>query len=771
MYYDFYGFERPPFNLTPDPQFLFLSGRHKAALASLEYGVASRKGFTVLTGEIGAGKTTLCRTLIRKLGDQTRVALILNSSLSDVELLQAINDEFDVFSDSNSKKELIDALNAYLLMENAAGRDCLLVIDEAQNLHPETLEQVRMLSNLETETDKLIQILLMGQPELRDTLRLPRLEQLNQRITVRHHLEALDREETAAYVGHRIGVATRQDEPARVSFAADALDRLHAFSRGVPRKINLVADRALLAAYVCEARTVPAAIIAQAISEVSGMDADEACAPRPPFHGAAANGHAEARQPAAARAGVAAQGPPPVAIYAQGGGPAYAQPFGAAPWPYPTPAYPQAPPAYAPGYDPYAQARAAQPAARSRGGSSMGTLGAFALTLLVAGALSFGGYQWWKNERSAMSLSAASRRDRETPAPTPRPTPGELASAPTPAAVETTPDVATPEPAAPQPTAAPTATPTPTPTPRPTPRPTPKPTPKPLNWQFDENRIVRVQDPGHAFLAAQLTLATRYFEGITINPEKLGELPAEALKRLQITHIPDLRELGLTGFGDDSPLDALLALNHPFILQTRPVEGSGLAPALLIPPGQSSDADPIRVVDPLRGFARVDRSKLEMARASAFVFFFDAQKLLDVAPGSEGPSVAKLQGLLLRKSAWPIDAKDPDGSYGLDTRHAVALFQESIGLPSTGDLDPRTLFHLLPRPELTTAGQAKQAAEPAQRFIGPPDEEPEAPATALGGDEFASPPPAPIGDDGVASEPADAQGGANSPDGPALLEE
>ena len=186
MYLQFYGFKEAPFNLTPDSKFLFLSHRHQEALAALLFGVQERKGFICLTGEIGCGKTTLCRAMISQLDpEKVKTGVVLNSYLSDVELLKTINEGYGLSGESDSKKSLIDILNAYLIEQFSQGNNVVLIVDESQNLRPETLEQIRMISNLETETAKLIQIIMVGQPELRRTLALPELEQLNQRITVR----------------------------------------------------------------------------------------------------------------------------------------------------------------------------------------------------------------------------------------------------------------------------------------------------------------------------------------------------------------------------------------------------------------------------------------------------------------------------------------------------------------------------------------------------------------------------------------------------------
>lgn len=269
MYREFFGLKEPPFNLTPDPRFLYMSQRHREALASLIYGIQERKGFIALTGEIGSGKTTLCRAFLRELQPEgANVSLILNSYLTDLELLQTINQEFGCPANSQSKKELIDHLNLFLLDENAKGKTNILIIDESQNLAPKVLEQIRMLGNLETEDNKLLQIVLIGQPELADLLALPELEQLNQRITVRCHIGPLNKQEIYQYIRHRLNIAGAK---VNVSLTQQALNRVQRFTGGVPRKINLLMDRALLAAYVAGRFQVDAAMVAIAEKELRNM--------------------------------------------------------------------------------------------------------------------------------------------------------------------------------------------------------------------------------------------------------------------------------------------------------------------------------------------------------------------------------------------------------------------------------------------------------------------------------------------------------------------
>jgi general secretion pathway protein A len=266
MYEEFYGFRDHPFRLTPDPTYLFLSANHQEALGHLLFGVKEGSGVVVITGEIGAGKTTLLRTLVRNLDEHTIVAYIFNPALSAIELLQTINAELGLPSLSLSKKELIDDLNRFLLAQQAAERKVVVIVDEAQDLEPSVLEQLRLLSNLETERAKLLQIMLVGQPELRDILARPDLAQLDQRVTLRWHLGPLNKEETAAYVPHRIRVAADGQEPVR--FTDDALATIYRFSKGIPRLINIVCHRALLIGYTREERRLDRLIVLQAVQEL-----------------------------------------------------------------------------------------------------------------------------------------------------------------------------------------------------------------------------------------------------------------------------------------------------------------------------------------------------------------------------------------------------------------------------------------------------------------------------------------------------------------------
>jgi general secretion pathway protein A len=269
MYHAFFGLHEDPFSTTPDPRFLFLSQSHQEALGYLLHGIEERQGFIAITGEVGTGKTLLCRTLLGHVGRHIRTALIFNSFMSDLDLLRSINEDFGIAPSGATRKELIDALHGYLIKEFRAGRNAALIIDEAQNLAPPVLEQMRMLSNLETERGKLLQIVFVGQPELRQQLARPNLRQLNQRIALRYHLQPLSRQETEDYVHHRLVVAGSHG---RVQFSRGAFSVIFRLTSGIPRKINLLCDRAMLAAYVHGSRRIQAKHIRQAWVELEGRD-------------------------------------------------------------------------------------------------------------------------------------------------------------------------------------------------------------------------------------------------------------------------------------------------------------------------------------------------------------------------------------------------------------------------------------------------------------------------------------------------------------------
>jgi general secretion pathway protein A len=270
MYADYFGLKENPFSLSPEPRYLFLSEQHRDALNCLIYGIKEKKGFVLISGGIGLGKTTICRSLLSSLDDSVETALIFNTAISDLDLLETILDEYGIAikNESRNKKYYIDALNDFLLSNFAAGKTAVLLIDEAQNLSHSVLEQVRMLSNLETEAEKLIQIILIGQPELANNLMLPALRQLNERITVRYDLKPFSPPEVTEYIRHRLKVA---QGPGSVNFTRGALSLIYFFSEGIPRRINALCDRALLIAYTKNVTKIDRKIIRLAVNDI-GLD-------------------------------------------------------------------------------------------------------------------------------------------------------------------------------------------------------------------------------------------------------------------------------------------------------------------------------------------------------------------------------------------------------------------------------------------------------------------------------------------------------------------
>lgn len=265
MYLDFYGLTDTPFSITPNPRYVFLSKHHREVFAHLLFGIRQRAGFIEVTGEVGTGKTTVLRTLFLELEkEDARIAYIFNPCLSAQDLLRTVNREFGII-DQAPTSDLHAALNTFLLHENAAGRTVILVIDEAQNLTIEVLEQVRLLSNLETETEKLIQIILVGQPELGSLLDRQELRQLNQRITVRYHLKAMDCDETSAYIEHRLSIAGWSRGQL---FTPEGLRKIYQVTRGNPRMINVLCDRALLVGYAENLQSLDLPVIRRAAKEI-----------------------------------------------------------------------------------------------------------------------------------------------------------------------------------------------------------------------------------------------------------------------------------------------------------------------------------------------------------------------------------------------------------------------------------------------------------------------------------------------------------------------
>ncbi len=268
MYSEYFGLEEMPFSIAPDPRYIYMSDRHREALAHLLYGINSDSGFVLLTGDIGTGKTTICRCLLEQVPENSEIAFIVNPKLTVEELLATICDEFGInySKDNKSIKVFVDLINTYLLEVHTRGHKAILIIDEAQNLSAEVLEQLRLLTNLETSQSKLLQIVLLGQPELRDMVSRPELEQLAQRITARYHLGPLSQKDVASYVTHRLSVAGLKKQ----IFPASTIRKLYRLSKGVPRLINVLCDRALLGAFVQSQGWVKKSTLSKAAREVFG---------------------------------------------------------------------------------------------------------------------------------------------------------------------------------------------------------------------------------------------------------------------------------------------------------------------------------------------------------------------------------------------------------------------------------------------------------------------------------------------------------------------
>lgn len=267
MYLDFYGLKENPFNVTPDPRYLYFSPHHQEAYCHIIYGIEQRKGFIEITGEVGCGKTTICRAVLSALNDTVQTALILNPSLTETQLMRAMLNDFGLNVRCRDRLAYIETLNEFLLRMNAEGSNVALVIDEAQDLSPNVMEQVRLLSNLETDQHKLIQIVLVGQPELKQRLASNGLRQLRQRIAVRYHISPLTREQVAVYIDHRLKVA---GSDGRVVFDLDAVRLVHKYSQGTPRVINSICDNVLLAGYVARTTRMDATCVKKAIRQLEG---------------------------------------------------------------------------------------------------------------------------------------------------------------------------------------------------------------------------------------------------------------------------------------------------------------------------------------------------------------------------------------------------------------------------------------------------------------------------------------------------------------------
>lgn len=268
MYLEFYGLREMPFNITPDPRFLFFSQQHREAFDHLVYGIENRKGFIELTGEVGSGKTTLCRAVLANLSKRVKTALVLNPSLTETQLLRAILNDFGLSVRGRDRLSYIEQLNSFLLEQMVAGNNVAVIIDEAQDLEPGVMEQVRLLSNLETDQHKLMQIVLAGQPELRARLSRPEFRQLQQRILIRCCLRPLTEDETGEYIDHRLRVAGAPDE---VRFDSGAVRVIYDEARGIPRITNGICDRSMMAGFVARKKVIGERDVRRALADMESM--------------------------------------------------------------------------------------------------------------------------------------------------------------------------------------------------------------------------------------------------------------------------------------------------------------------------------------------------------------------------------------------------------------------------------------------------------------------------------------------------------------------
>lgn len=684
MYLEFFGFKEEPFNITPNSKFLFLSQRHKEALGSLLYGIEHRKGFIALTGEIGCGKTTICRAMLGKLDrEKTRIALILNPELSDVELLQSINAEFGLDANSESKRVLLEILNCFLLEEFVNGRNAVLLIDEAQLLSPGALEQVRLISNLETESAKLIQIALVGQPELGDILDLPELEQLNQRITVRYHIEPLNFDELEDYINHRLSIVATDK---KVRFVKKAQRKIFEYSAGVPRRINVVCDRCLLVAYTLEHLEILEEVVERAIKELGGM---------PKRHHqrrsvASLPVSKEFRELESAEAEhKAIIAPPPV--------------FSTKAWPI---------------------------------------VAGFVIGLItVALAIIF-------IDRVGMASPPPSNLDNvavvitpepevkvvvvtptptATPTPTPKPTATPIPTktpkpSPSPS-ISPSPSLspsptkspkptATPE-LSPSPSPVPTETPEPIATPAPTPSPVPSPTleptasPKPLleslmaeqvvvptmvelkPWSYDQDGVMRVKDNRFTFLASVLTWLS------LDSPE--NRLPDQELESLRSMSADQLQDLPLTGGRPPlflrmaripASLDSFNPDYLPMLIQVDD-EAPGFGPwSVLV----AVAAGQVELYDPVGGSQKMPSELLDEHLAGMNVLFRDPEGLVGLEPLDSGASVRALQRRLATLGLYNME---PSGQYDSFTQSVVDQYREQNHMPGDLEIDPGLALRLI----------------------------------------------------------------------------
>lgn len=639
MYEPFYGLQESPFNQTPDSRFLFLSEQHRAAMAALLYGIEHRKGFICFTGEIGSGKTTTCRALINQLKSrQIRIGVVLNSYLSDIELLRAINDEFGLESHFESKKDLVDVLNWFLIDENRKGRIVTLIIDEAQNLPPQTLEQVRMLGNLESETTKLFQIVLVGQPELADILTRPELEQLEQRVSVRCHLRALSQEETLHYIRHRLLVAGSR---MHIEFTPEALEKIRAYSRGIPRRINLLCDRCLLIGFVAESFTIDEKMVEQAIGEISMKQVAPAEAQVAPK--AAGGHHWRIAATLLVSLGVLA------AVLYLTLDPS-ARVLKARPQVLEVSPPPSIPlPELSPPSEPAESLIVAdsQPASTQPVEEELSVTAELGILEELE--------EIEETEEVAIELPPT----EPVPEPTPKPDVREVDGV-----------LLTSEPPASAPQSAPASA--------------PAAAIAKDSWLYDADGIVRVANPATSQLAAVLTIGRRW--------ESRGNLDRFRTQAYEENCAVDALgyardTLDLKWVDHQSNFDAALKMNLPVLIATK--DGADLSPycALI-----SHYGDQYVLADPIHGLRTLSAKNLASKVNRAWTLYRDTEGLGKISPSQSSSKILKVQQFLSRQGF--LDAT-PDQVFGPKMAEALKAFQRSRKIADSGVFDDATVLAML----------------------------------------------------------------------------